>query len=50
MKAVKQFSVVLPGDIYPTTFEKGDEIPKEAEENAIAMGAAFKRPAKKASK
>lgn len=50
MKATKPFKGVKDGDIYPTEFEAGDEIPLELEAAAIELGAAEgkKEPAKKA--
>ncbi|CUB01271.1 hypothetical protein [Comamonas thiooxydans] len=50
MKATKPFKGVKDGDIYPTEFKAGDEIPPELEAAAIELGAADakKEPAKKA--
>lgn len=40
MKATKPFKGVKDGDIYPTEFAPGDEIPPELEAAAIELGAA----------
>ena len=40
MKATKPFKGVKNGDIYPTEFAPGDEIPPELEAAAIELGAA----------
>lgn len=50
MKATKTFKGVKDGDIYPTEFKAGDEIPPELEAAAVELGAADakKDPAKKA--
>ena len=49
MKAIKAFKGVKDGDIYPTEFAPGDEIPPELEAAAIELGAADakKEPTKK---
>lgn len=39
MKAIKEFKGVKDGDIYPTEFKPGDEIPPELEAAAIELGA-----------
>lgn len=48
MKATKPFKGVKDGEIYPTEFEAGDEIPPELEAAAVELGAADakKTPAK----
>ncbi|WP_287917125.1 hypothetical protein [Comamonas sp.] len=48
MKATKPFKGVEDGEIYPTEFEVGDEIPPELEAAAVELGAADakKAPAK----
>ncbi|VVE78176.1 HeH/LEM domain-containing protein [Pandoraea sputorum] len=38
-KLIKAFLGVLDGEIYPTTFEAGDECPPELEAGARASGA-----------
>ena len=50
MKAIKAFKGVKDGEIYPTEFEPGDEVPPELEAAAVELGAAEgkKEPAKKA--
>lgn len=52
MKAIKDFKGVKDGEIYPTEFKPGDEIPPELESAALELGAAEaegkKEPAKKA--
>lgn len=50
MKAIKSFKGVKDGDIYPTEFKPGDEIPPELEAAAVELGAADakKEPGKKA--
>lgn len=49
MKATKTFKGVKDGEIYPTEFAPGDEIPPELEAAAIELGAAEqKKPAGKA--
>lgn len=50
MKFKQPFKGVKNGDIYPTEFKPGDEIPPELEAAAIELGAAEgkKEPAKKA--
>ena len=49
MKATKEFKGVKAGEIYPTEFKPGDEIPSELEAAALELGAAEakKEPAKK---
>lgn len=49
MKATKPFKGVKDGDIYPTEFNTGDEIPPELEAEAVELGAAEikKEPTKK---
>lgn len=48
MKAIKPFKGVKDGEIYPTEFKPGDEIPPELEAAAVELGAADakKAPAK----
>lgn len=48
MKAIKPFKGVKDGEIYPTEFKPGDEIPPELEAAAVELGAvdAKKAPAK----
>ncbi len=50
MKAIKAFKGVKDGEIYPTEFEPGDEVPPELEAAAVELGAAEgkKEPGKKA--
>ena len=50
MKAIKPFKGVKDGEIYPTEFKPGDEIPPELEAAAVELGAvdAKKEAAKKA--
>lgn len=38
MKFAQQYKIVMPGEIYPRTFEPGDECPPEIEANARAAG------------
>ncbi|VVD74528.1 HeH/LEM domain-containing protein [Pandoraea commovens] len=38
-KLIKAFKGVMDGDIYPTTFEVGDECPPELEAGALELGA-----------
>ncbi|MFE1574317.1 hypothetical protein ACFIQG_21345 [Comamonas odontotermitis] len=45
MKATKQFDGVKNGEIYPTTFNPGDEIPPELEAAAIELKAVDAKPA-----
>ncbi len=45
MKASKPFKGVMEGDIYPTEFNPGDEIPPELEAAALELGAAEGAPA-----
>ncbi|WP_312839854.1 hypothetical protein [Delftia tsuruhatensis] len=45
MKATKQFKGVKDGEIYPTLFEVGDEIPAELEAAAIELGAVEQKKA-----
>lgn len=45
MKASKAFKGVKDGDIYPTEFNPGDEIPPELEAAALELGAAEDKPA-----
>ena len=40
MKLTKPFAGVKAGEIYPTQFEPGDEVPPELEDAAVATGAA----------
>ena len=44
MKASKPFKGVKDGDIYPTEFKPGDEIPAELEAAALELGAAEGAP------
>ena len=39
MKAIKPFKGVKDGEIYPTEFKPGDDIPPELEAAAIELGA-----------
>lgn len=45
MKASKPFKGVKDGDIYPTEFKPGDDIPPELEAAALELGAAEDKPA-----
>lgn len=38
MKATKEFKGVKDGEIYPTEFKPGDEIPPELEAAALELG------------
>ena len=52
MKVIKAFKVVMPGDVYPTSFEVGDDIEGHAAEVGREMGcvAGRNRPANKVQK
>jgi hypothetical protein len=39
MKLIKDMIGVVEGDVYPTDFKVGDEIPPELEDAAMALGA-----------
>lgn len=50
MKASKPFKGVKDGDIYPTEFKPGDEIPPELEAAAVELGAADNESSNPATK
>lgn len=45
MKATKEFKGVKDGEIYPTEFKPGDEIPPELEAAAVEVGAVEQKKA-----
>ena len=45
MKATKPFKGVKDGEIYPTEFKAGDEIPPELEAAALELGAVEQKKA-----
>lgn len=50
MKATKEFKGVKDGEIYPTVFKPGDEIPPELEAAAVELGAVDQKKAAGADK
>lgn len=49
-KVLEEFKAVLPGDVYPTLFEVGQDIEGAALDIALQLGKAKVAPAKKARK